>query len=227
MRKLYTILFTLFIGYAQAQLTVNPGTLSVTTNENDKYTYYLTVTNTTNSTVNMWWKLIKNAGFPSGWNTTVCDLNLCYLPNFDNCPGNKQNVFAPNETKICTLYFEPNGISGVSGYHFEMYSDKNFTNLIVETDPTAIVQAGTTSTSNINNADLKVYPNPTDDHFVVRNDANVAKVGLFNIVGKEIFTYKHTNGATYDVADLSKGVYIVRLIDNRGKIMKSIRLSKR
>jgi hypothetical protein len=226
MRKFYILLISFVASYTNAQLTISPGTLTASTNEADKYTYYMTVTNTTNSTVNMWWKLIRNSDFPSGWSNTICDLNLCYAPDFLTCPKTKPNVFGPNETKICTLYFEPNGVVGVSGFHFEMYSDKDFTNLIAETDPTAVVQAGTSSTNNII-SDLKIYPNPTDDYFVVRNDANVAKVGLFNIVGKEIFTYRHNIGTSYDVSNMNKGVYIVKLFDNRGKTIKSIRLSKK
>lgn len=227
MRKLYILLFLFSLNLVNAQFTISPGSLSVTTNEVDKYTYYLSVTNTSSSSVNMWWKLIKNADFPTGWSTTICDLNLCYTPNFNTCPPNKPNSFGPNETKICTLYLEPNGLPGSSGFHLELYTDKNYTNLATETDPNAVVLAGTNATNNISSSDLKVFPNPTDDYFVVRNDNNVSKVGLYNIVGKEIYTLKHSPGASYDVANLNKGVYIVRLIDTRGKVMKSIRLSKK
>ena len=55
---------------------------------------------------------------------------------------------------------------------------------------------------------------------------NVAKVGIFNIVGKEVRSYRHNPGNTYEIDDLSRGIYIVRMLDAEETI-KSIRLSKK
>lgn len=227
MRKLYILLFSFFVSYMSAQLTVSPASLAVNISENSEHLFNVTITNTSGTDVTTWWKLKKASGFPTAWSTTTCDLFTCYTPNFDICPKNKGNVIPANESKTFQVHFYPNGVTGSSSMNLQLFSDKDLTNMIAETDPNAIVLAGTSSTSNVSSNDLKVFPNPTDDYFVVRNDNNVSKVGLYNIVGKEIYTLKHTPGASYDVANLNKGVYIVRLIDTRGKVMKSIRLSKR
>nr|MBP9195901.1 T9SS type A sorting domain-containing protein [Saprospiraceae bacterium] len=51
--------------------------------------------------------------------------------------------------------------------------------------------------------------------------------GIFNILGKEIKSFRHTPGNSYEIDDLSRGIYIVRMLDARGKTLKSIRLSKK
>ena len=147
MRKLYILVFLFIASYANSQLSISPNTLEVSTSENGKYTYYLTVTNTSNSVVNFWWQVVKNNDFPSNWTTTVCDLNLCYAPNVNKCSKNRVNIIGANETKICTLYLEPNGVIGTSGMHLEFYSDKDLTSFITETDPNALIVTGTTSST--------------------------------------------------------------------------------
>lgn len=227
MRNLYIFLLSLTVSFTNAQLSLNPTSLSVNISENSDHLFNVTISNSSNSDVTTWWKLKKNSGFPGAWSTTVCDFFTCYQPNFDECPANKGNLIPANGSVSFQVHFYPNGVTGSSGMALQLFSDKSFKTMITETDPSALLQAGTTSTSNLSTTDLKVFPNPTDDYFIVRNDNNVAKVGLYNIVGKEVFTYKHNAGTSYDVADLNKGVYIVRLMDVKGKVLKSIRLSKR
>lgn len=73
---------------------------------------------------------------------------------------------------------------------------------------------------------IKVYPNPTADFFKINNDKEVAKVGIYNLVGKQIAVVDHEEGQQHDVSAYRKGIYLIRLIDARGELIKSIRLSK-
>jgi len=64
-------------------------------------------------------------------------------------------------------------------------------------------------------ASLELFPNPTADVFFVKNDNSVAKVIVYNIIGKEIKQYIHTKGEGYSVSSYDTGIYIVRLFDRR------------
>lgn len=74
--------------------------------------------------------------------------------------------------------------------------------------------------------DFKVYPNPTVDYFQITNGSNIKKVVVYNMFGKEVKSYFHYNNAQHEVSDLKSGMYIVKLIDERNKVIKSIKLHK-
>jgi hypothetical protein len=74
--------------------------------------------------------------------------------------------------------------------------------------------------------ELKVYPNPTTDYFQISNGLNVKKVIIYNMFGKEVKSFFHYNNAQHDVNDLKAGMYIVKMMDDRNKVVKSIKLHK-
>ncbi|MFN8337653.1 MAG: T9SS type A sorting domain-containing protein [Saprospiraceae bacterium] len=74
--------------------------------------------------------------------------------------------------------------------------------------------------------DIKVYPNPTVDYFQITNGLNIRKVVVYNMFGKEVKSYFHYNNAQHEVSDLKSGMYIVKLLDERNKVIKSIKLHK-
>lgn len=74
--------------------------------------------------------------------------------------------------------------------------------------------------------EIRVFPNPTVDRFTIDKDQDVATVAVFNILGAEMFTKRHTAGTSYEVSHLRRGVYLVRLLNVEGEMVKSIRLSK-
>lgn len=230
MRILYTVVILFTFLNLHSQVSMTPSTLAVTVSEEiPEYVYNIGITNSGSSPISLWWKVQKAPGMPSAWETYTCDLNQCYLPGLDECPGSKPNVVPANSTVNFTLHFDPNGMVGQNKIWFQLYSDKSFKTLVAETDPDGLVIADKTLNVKFSSTgtDIKIFPNPADDYFVIKSDNNVAKVGIFNIVGKEIRSYKHTPGNSYDIADLSRGIYIVRMLDARGKTIKSIRLSKK
>lgn len=98
-----------------------------------------------------------------------------------------------------------------------------------------IVSQGTMSAQSMNSGlpasdmvteDLKVYPNPTTDYFQISNSVNIKKVVVFNMFGKEVKTFFHYSNAHHEVSDLKSGMYIVKLLDERNKVVKSIKLHK-
>jgi Secretion system C-terminal sorting domain len=228
MKHIFTLIFALTLSAMVAQVSILPGSLATTISESGDHLYTLSISNTGSSAVSVWWKVKKGSTFPLQWHTQTCDLFTCYPNNYDECPGSKNQSIAAGATVNYTMHFYPNGVVGSSTISFELYSDKSFKTLIAQTDPTAVVVADKAlSTKSPATSDLKIFPNPTEDYFTIKNDAGIAKVSIFNIVGKEVETFKHVSGSAYNVSDYVRGLYIVRLIDNRGKTLKSIRLNKR
>jgi hypothetical protein len=74
---------------------------------------------------------------------------------------------------------------------------------------------------------LKLYPNPTTQFFQINNDQDVTSLSVYSLIGKELLTTAHTVGNRYDVSDYRNGIYLVRLLDKDGEVLKVLRLSKR
>ena len=74
--------------------------------------------------------------------------------------------------------------------------------------------------------DIKVFPNPTIDYFQITNTPAIKKVVIYNMYGKEVKTINNTSSSTYDVTDIKFGMYIVKMLDDKNKIVKSVKLQK-
>ena len=55
----------------------------------------------------------------------------------------------------------------------------------------------------------------------------MATISLFNIVGRLESKFNHTSGMVHDVTALRAGMYLVRLQNKNGDVIKSMRLSKK
>jgi len=176
------------------------------------------------STYTIFWKLEKNPStFESAWEIYVCDLNLCYTPAIESCPPSKPNVFS-NNSNLFQFHFKPNGVAGSSVVGVKLYADKNFTQEVYST--TINISSTISSTKDLNNVNIKVFPNPATDYFQVTNGSSIKKVVLYNMFGKEIKTYFHYNNAQHEISELKTGMYIVKMLDDKNKVIKSLKLNK-
>lgn len=69
----------------------------------------------------------------------------------------------------------------------------------------------------------KLYPNPAsvEIHVTLKKGLHLLKVNLYNQLGQFI---KQSNGNKIDVSELSKGLYLVEIVTNKGKGTKKILL---
>lgn len=228
MKQIYILLFSFLSINLVGQISINPGSLQVNISEDvNEYVYNLSITNSGNSEAKIWWKIFREDA-PTAWKCYMCDIQQCYTPAILACPPSKPNTIAAGKTVTFTFHFQPFNTVGTGKLWLQLYNDKEYKNVVAETDKNALVTADkTSSVKYFDSNEIKLFPNPTDDYFVVKNDINVSKISIYNIIGKEMVSYKHTQGNTYDVSFLNRGVYIVRLVDSKGKMLKSTRLSKR
>ena len=73
----------------------------------------------------------------------------------------------------------------------------------------------------------KVYPNPASDYIWLKEEKGVSRIVIFNVVGKKLKDFDVRENDRYFIADLTKGMYLVQLITENGKIVKTQRLNKR
>jgi hypothetical protein len=101
-----------------------------------------------------------------------------------------------------------------------LYDNFYFKDLIAETSCPV-------SNSNIEIEDLVIYPNPTIDVFQLKNHADISSISIFNILGRLISTSNHSTRKVHDISALRAGLYFVRIENQDGEVLKTMRLSKR
>ena len=81
----------------------------------------------------------------------------------------------------------------------------------------------------VNKTDLTIYPNPTIDFIGIKNtDSNkVARIAIYNLVGKKMKSFPVIEGKKYYIADLPEGLYLVQMIGTDTKVIRTQRMTKR
>ncbi len=227
MKRFLPFLLTLFVlpVFLTAQsVSVDPSTFVLTGEPSETdITYHILVTNTGTETDSLYWNF-RMSNSPANWLTWICDKNLCYDFTFTNCPANKPNVLGPNESFDLQVHMNPRDSVGTADYELNVL-DKDGN---VLAPITGTFEIGVTSSSkDLSEVNLTIYPNPTSNYFQVSELPNLKYVELFNIVGNKVKTYNAAPNKQYPVSDLMNGMYLVRLISNTGATMKTVRLSKR
>ena len=78
------------------------------------------------------------------------------------------------------------------------------------------------SVGNINNSNIKIYPNPTDNIINIeglnKNENNT--IQIFDVQGKLVITKTITENGTIDLSELNKGVYVIKIGEVAQRIVK-------
>ena len=220
---LYTFILLFVANLAISQIVLDPQVIEFKGEGQDQITEYLSITNNTGSVLNLYWKFVPAVGYPSDWSTQICDINLCYAPNtLASSPISPNEIGDGTTVEFSFKVWKSGGVLDENAYGIlYLYDDASFTNIVAQTS------APITSTSNIDLNDLVIYPNPTTEFIQLKNDASIASISIFNIVGRVVKTFNHSSGMVHDVTTLRSGMYLVRLEDKDGDVVKSMRLSKK
>jgi Secretion system C-terminal sorting domain len=223
----YTLLAILFCfqilrGYAQATITITPQvqTASVIP-DSFEIKAKATIKNTSSVTKKFTWT--RNVlNISAGWTTVVCDNKSCWTPAVNAAP--EQIELAPNGTSNLDVYIRPDKKQGAATIEVKVVEVGNDANTVTG----RYLFSSTTRTRETNNnaTNIRVYPNPTTEYFQLSDDDMIDKVVIYNIIGRQMRTYKVTDNGKYYVTDLPEGLYIIRLLASNGSTVKTIRLSK-
>ena len=75
--------------------------------------------------------------------------------------------------------------------------------------------------------DIKIYPNPAFNFIGLNEISNVSTIIVYNLVGRKMKNFIAEKGKKYYIADLPKGMYLVQLLSQDGKVLTTQRMSKR
>ena len=86
------------------------------------------------------------------------------------------------------------------------------------------VEAETLSTTNVSDSKVSVYPNPVKDEFKLNlsaaYNAGKTQVTVTDLTGKKVKTFGA--GESYNVSDLGKGVYILKVTDGTNEFTQKL-----
>lgn len=184
------------------------------------------VVNNTAAPLRLGWERIS-ANIPDGWSIVVCD-KKCYSTLIDKktftlLPGEKLEDFR--------VSFRPNGIRGVGTVEVKVYNVNNpseSTTVMFSGSAQSSSMFGSPSATERNSEEPTIFPNPATEHIMVQdNYSEVRYIEVFNVVGRKItdFSVRH-DGEKYNISELPRGMYMVRLLDRNRNIIRTQRISK-
>lgn len=186
----------------------------------------LNIYNNSSRDLEFWWE-IDRGSCPDEWEFYLCDLNLCYTTAIQSCPCNKQNLIAPSSDGVLMLHILANGVQGSGVINLRILSECEGETSAHDLPITFVVDNSTSTEFSELNNNINLYPNPAFDLISLKNDINVSEIVFYNIIGKKIKTISHQKGQKHEVSDLDKGIYLVRLLNKDGDMLKVLRLTKK
>lgn len=227
MKRLFTLLF-LSLGFSvlvSAQLSFNVSETQVweivPINVTDVEGHF-SITNLTNNTQTIrWTRTVVN--ITPGCATQVCDINLCYTQSVSTRTFDLQ----PNASGNIVMHFlNPDSIVGAAGVIRLKMTNEN-----IPADSVTVTFLFTSSLSGTDNplpaANVKVYPNPTSDYFLLENADAVQRIRLFSLDSREVANYTANPSERYSLAGQAAGTYIMVLEDQEGRVFQAAELIKK
>ena len=225
---LYILGYLIFTGSpANGQFSINispPATMGSGPASSTDIGAYAQITNMSDDTLQLLWT--RNVlSIEHEWTSWICDLNNCYLPEIGECPESRPNILAPGTSMNFEVHVGPAGVEGEAELMIELYSLDDQDNILGTLN--VHFETSSTSVTDLNTSALRIYPNPTTSYFQLNHPAEVAYVVVYNIVGNKMREYDARNTTRFDVANLTQGIYLVRLLDAQHHVLRTVRLSKR
>lgn len=166
----------------------------------------------------------QRVNLPEGWEIVICD-RQCYTLSTET----KSIFLAPGESlSDFRVSFRPNGMSGVGSVEIRFYNplqrDKEQS---VTFSATAQGQALNLHASQ-RQGTPRIYPNPATEHILLSAEGNdIRFLELYNVVGRKITSFSvQYEGEKFNISDLPKGVYMVRMLDAQHRVVRTQSINK-
>lgn len=154
-----------------------------------------------------------------GWLNAFCDKNQCYPP----VVGGADFTLEPAERGTMDVHVYPSGIEGSAVIEIVVVD-------LADTNSTAVglyyFNTSPSSTDEPTAVRVKVYPNPSDGLFTIKGDKQISEVQIFSLTGQMVRSFRHNDGQWYNITDLPKGTYLVRLTDRSGQQLTTKLMNK-
>lgn len=75
---------------------------------------------------------------------------------------------------------------------------------------------------------IQIFPNPAISHISLTSSEGVNRVIIYNLVGRKLKIFEDVVAdKKYFIGDLSKGIYLVQIMDDKNAIITTRRVSKK
>lgn len=243
---LLSFIFLANLGLVNAQdydISPNDITLDTLVDLSDLFTsgkMHSEINNNTSGEAALRWEIVQTSG-PSEWQPQLCVNNEsggCFSWNIlSNTSAALPNpiplAIQANDHSIFDIGVRPRGVAGCGTYEIRVAPFDDQTNVVVTGTYTFKYNVNENCESLVSTNDsfdkslVKIFPNPTTDYFTISDNPYVETIQIFNIVGKEMAITNFQNGDVINVAGFPNGLYLVRMLDDKGGVLKTARLTKR
>ena len=191
--------------------------------------------NTTVTKTYVWERTLNE--LPEGWSSAVCDANQCYLSHVET----QEFDLGPGDIGTMDIHAYPGGNPGVlpgtagtAEIHIRIWEKDNeenfevgvYTYCVSDAPNSPINCAETTSTANLEEEQIKVFPNPTNNYIQLDENSLVQYLEVYNLIGERVANFRHINGVQHDISNLNNGMYLLQLQGGNGTLLKTVKLIK-
>ncbi|MFN8285746.1 MAG: T9SS type A sorting domain-containing protein [Chitinophagales bacterium] len=231
------VLFFGFIAqFAQAQvIVVSPNdSAAVSETINDEYTpaeVHIHVINNANFQQAINWKMV-NVNLPNqAWEAKLCDNVNCY--DLLISAGPYTSAYIPAHDSMDTKFqFTAHCINGTGDCNVVFYIDGDSANTAVVLNYKATIANNcNTAINEVGTTTLKVFPNPVTSSFTVKGFEAAGNVSfeVYDLQGRlaksEVLSAT-TSEIEISIATLSPGAYILKAVNDKGKVVATSQLNK-
>ena len=142
-----------------------------------------------------------------GWTTAVCDKNTCYLTTTETAEFN----LAAGEENTMKVYIYPENKEGMAIVEVTVTDKSDET---ITATGTYYFNAQPSHATTLNIPRVNVYPNPSTGRFKVANVAALDRIEVFSITGQMISQFEAVENTVYNIENLPKGAYVLRMVDH-------------
>lgn len=154
-----------------------------------------------------------------GWQSAICDKNQCYFPSV----GTQTFQFVPGVESRMDVHVYPNGVAGAAVIEVLLVNTADTTQSAI-----GLYQFNQTSTgtTEVSRELIKVYPNPTQGVFTISEVDQVSRIEVFNLAGRKLKQFHYGDGQWYNISDLPRGSYLLRLLGADGQTVVTRLMNK-
>ncbi len=186
------------------------------------------LTNTTDISRNLIW-VFDRGDSPEEWTYQICDKWLCYQPGTESMPAGADPSDIESQGSIADAFkvtlFNTGGVKGSAQTVFRVYDFSDPSTELGSINITWSVQGGT-STIDLTETQVHVYPNPAADFFKVSATSEINTITLYDFLGRKVDNYNYSKEGEYDLTGVEKGIYYVACYDKKGETVSTKRLMK-